>query len=196
MAAERLSALDASFLDVETPTAHMHVGWAATFAVPDDGAPTFDELRDHIAGRLGRAPRYRQKLVSVPLGVHEPEWTDDVEFDPCRHIRCATGSDLGQIVSDVMSVPLDRDRPLWEIWIAPRLDDGHVGMVGKAHHCMVDGLAAVELAMMLLDPEPYPDSLEADGLTWRPEPAPGALERLAGGTADRAREQIGALFGL
>src|SRR5829696_243336 len=195
MAAERLSALDASFLDVETPTAHMHVGWAATFAVPDDGAPTFDELRDHIAGRLGRAPRYRQKLVSVPLGVHEPEWTDDVEFDPCRHIRCATGSDLGQIVSDVMSVPLDRDRPLWEIWIAPRLSDGRVGMVGKSHHCMVDGLAAVELATMLLDPSPEPLDAVDDRRRWLPEPTSGSLERFAGGALDRAREQLGAVVG-
>src|SRR5690349_741063 len=74
----RLSPLDASFLEVESATAHMHVGWAATFLPPADGPrPTFEELRDHIAARLGRAPRYRQRLAPVPLGLHEPAWIDD-----------------------------------------------------------------------------------------------------------------------
>ena len=196
MSSARLSALDASFLDVETPTAHMHVGWAATFLAPVDGArPTFEQLQDHIAGRLGRAPRYRQKLAPVPLDVHEPMWIDDVDFDPARHIRRAAASDLGHIVDEVMSVPLERDRPLWEIWIAPELADGRVGMVGKAHHCMVDGLAAVELATMLLDPQPEPITNVEDRREWRPEPAPGELERLAGGYADRVREGVGALVG-
>ena len=196
MSSARLSALDASFLDVETPTAHMHVGWAAKFLPPDGGVgPTFDEIRDHIAGRLGRAPRYRQKLASVPLGVHEPVWIDDAGFDAARHIRCATSSDLGQVVDDVMSVPLERDRPLWEIWIAPDLGDGRVGMVGKAHHCMVDGLAAVELATMLLDPQPEAITNVEDQREWRPEPIPGPLERMAGGYAERTRERAGALAG-
>src|SRR4051812_41029070 len=170
MPTTRLSALDASFLDVETSTAHMHVGWAATFAPPADGPrPSFDELRDHIAGRLGRAPRYRQKLAPVPLDVHEPIWIDDPDFDPARHIRRAPGSDLGGVVEDVMSVPLERDRPLWEIWIAPELDDGRVGMVGKAHHCMVDGLAAVELVLLLLDTDPNPVPRVDDRREWLPE---------------------------
>jgi WS/DGAT/MGAT family acyltransferase len=196
MSHTRLSALDASFLDVESPTAHMHVGWAATFAPPDGGRrPSFDEWRDHIAGRLGRAPRYRQKLAAVPLDVHEPEWIDDQDFDPARHIRRAAGGDLGSIVEEVMSVPLERDRPLWEMWIAPDLDDGRIGMVGKAHHCMVDGLAAVELVMLLLDPTPDPVARVEDRRTWLPAPAPSPLERLTGGYIDRVRERVGALAG-
>jgi diacylglycerol O-acyltransferase / wax synthase len=196
MSSARLSALDASFLDVESPTAHMHVGWAATFLPPDDGVkPSFEVLRDHIAGRLGRAPRYRQKLSAVPLDVHEPVWIDDADFEPARHIRLATAGDLGEIVDEVMSVPLDRDRPLWQMWIAPDLDDGRVGLVGKAHHCMVDGLAAVELATLLLDPQPEPMTNVEDRREWLPEPAPTELERLAGGYADRMRERFGALVG-
>ena len=196
MPTARLSALDASFLDVESPTAHMHVGWAATFAPPTDGGrpPDFAELRDHIAARLGRAPRYRQKLAAIPLDVHEPMWIDDEDFDPTLHVRRADGGDLGEIVEDVMSVPLERDKPLWEMWIA-HLDDGRVGMVGKAHHCMVDGLAAVELALMLLDPSPEPVARVEDRRRWLPEPAPSPLERLAGGYLDRARERVGALIG-
>ena len=198
-ATPRLSALDTSFLDVETPTAHMHVGWAATFNPPadDDAAPAgdFESLRAHLASRLGRAPRYRQKLAPVPLGVTPPAWVDDPDFDARRHIRHAEGNDLAAIVDDVMSTPLDRDRPLWEIWIAPELEDGRLGMVGKAHHCMVDGMAAVELALLLLDPSPTPVANDADHVDWSPEPEPEALELLARGTVDRVREEAGAVAG-
>jgi WS/DGAT/MGAT family acyltransferase len=195
-ATPRLSALDTSFLDVETPTAHMHVGWAATFSPPeDDEACDFESLSAHLASRLGRAPRYRQKLAPVPLGVTPPAWVDDPDFDPRRHIRHARGTNLASIVDDVMSQPLDRDRPLWEIWIAPELDDGRLGMVGKAHHCMVDGMAAVELALLLLDPSSTPVSLDGDGSDWSPEPEPEALELFARGTVDRVRDEVGALVG-
>jgi diacylglycerol O-acyltransferase / wax synthase len=180
----RLSALDASFLQVETATAHMHVGWAATFAPPEGSVrASFEELRDHVAGRLGRAPRYRQRLARVPLGVNEPAWIDDPEFDPDRHILQARSRDLAEIIETVMSVPLARDRPLWEIWIAPELADGSIGLVGKAHHCMVDGIAAVELSTMLLDAEPIP--LAAEGGDWRPHRAPRRFELLLRGAGDR-----------
>jgi WS/DGAT/MGAT family acyltransferase len=184
----RLSPLDASFLEVESATAHMHVGWAATFLPPEDGPrPTFDDLRDHIAARLGRAPRYRQRLARVPLGLHEPAWIDDDDFDLDHHLLPARSPDLAGIVDAVMSVPLERDRPLWEMWIAPELEDGSVGLVGKAHHCMVDGIAAVELATMLLDMEPDPGPAASDG--WRPRPAPSRLELLTRAATERAAQQ-------
>jgi WS/DGAT/MGAT family acyltransferase len=187
MAEARLSALDASFLDIEVPTAHMHVGWVATFSPPDGGEPpSFEDVRDHIAGRLGKAPRYRQKLAAVPFDVHGPVWVDDDAFDPARHVLHARSDKLDDVAEQVMSRPLARDRPLWEIWIAERLDDGRIGMVGKAHHCMVDGLAAVELASMLLDPSPEPPAAEPD--RWKPAPEPGPVERLGGGIGDRLRE--------
>jgi WS/DGAT/MGAT family acyltransferase len=163
----------------------MHVGWATTFKPPADRpAPGFEELRAHIKGRLSRDPRFRQRIASVPLGLNAPLWTDDESFDPDRHIVPARHSTLGEIVDDAMSQPLDRRRPLWELSIAERLDDGRVGVVGKAHHCMVDGIAAVELAALLLDPTPEPGPPEEDG--WEPDPAPGALSRLARGLADQA----------
>ena len=155
MASNRLSALDVSFLDVETASAHMHVGWAAAFDPPDEGpAPSFEQFRDHIGRRLHRAPRYRQRLAGVPLGVARPVWVDDDLFDITRHVRRADGANLAEVAGSVLSTPLGRDRPLWELWIADRLDDGRIGVIGKAHHCMVDGIAAVELAAVLLDPAP------------------------------------------
>src|SRR4051794_31353638 len=90
MSSTRLTSLDASFLEVESPTAHMHVGWASVFAPPPGGArPSFTQLRDHVEGRLGRAPRYRQKLAGVPLGVNESVWVDDPDFDVMNHVHRA-----------------------------------------------------------------------------------------------------------
>jgi WS/DGAT/MGAT family acyltransferase len=189
MPANRLSALDAAFIAVETPSAHMHVGWAAVFTPPDPSErPLFGELRDHVARRLARAPRFRQRLAPVPFGVHNPEWVDDEDFDVDRHvIRCRAAS-LGEAVDSVMSEPLPRDRPLWQLHIADRLRDGSIGVIGKAHHCMVDGIAAVELASLLVDPEPDPREPAAE--RWTPARPPSAAERLRRGVTDRVREQL------
>jgi diacylglycerol O-acyltransferase / wax synthase len=174
----RLTPLDASFLTVESPTAHMHVGWACLFARPPGRAsPTFEDLRDHIEGRLGGAPRYRQKLADVPLGVGEPVWVDDEQFDVGRHVLRSPRSRFGDVVDKVMSTPLARNRPLWEVWVADTLDDGRIGVVGKVHHCMVDGIAAVELAALLVDPTPEPPGPRRVG--WQPGPTPPSSRRLA-----------------
>lgn len=189
MSHRRLSAFDASFLEVESREAHMHVGWAARFAPPAGGArPGFDELRDHVAARLGRAPRYRQKLSDVPLGMTGAVWIDDPDFDVARHVRHATGSDFDQVVEEVLSVQLERDRPLWELWIADRLDDGRIGVVGKAHHCMVDGIAAVELSSLMLDVAP--DTV-AEVERWNPPREPAALELMTEALAVRTRQFAG-----
>jgi len=187
----RLSALDASFLAVETPTAHMHVGWAATFAPPAEGRlPDFSHLRDHIELRLGRAPRYRQKLAPVPLGLHSPEWIDDPAFSVDRHVYRAPGP-LHDLVDEVMSMPLRRDRPLWEMWVCEDIESQQLGLVGKVHHCMVDGLAAVELGSLLLDPTPEP--LAASAEQWRAAPEPPAERLLVRGARDLLGEQLGLL---
>ena len=179
MTRSRLSAFDASFLAVETPTAHMHVGFVATFTPPDDcPLPTFAELRDHIGTRLMRAPRYRQKLAQVPLGLRAAEWVDDEGFSVDRHVYRARGP-LGDLVDEVMSVPLRRDRPLWEMWICEEQDRESFAIVGKVHHCMIDGAAAIELTSMLLDPTPEPPACEAD--TWQAAPAPSSEQLLAAG---------------
>src|SRR5438093_2160797 len=143
MPGDRLTPLDSSFLEVESPTAHMHVGWAALFSKPKDGqAPRFEDVREHIAGRLRYAPRYRQKLAEVPLKVNDPVWVDAEDFKIEDHVRRTSATDFGEAVDALMSSQLDRERPLWEVWIADELENGHLGVIGKAHHCMVDGLAA------------------------------------------------------
>jgi diacylglycerol O-acyltransferase len=189
MSGNRLSPLDASFLTVESETAHMHVGWAALFAPPGGrSTPGFRELRDHVEHRLCRAPRYRQKLAEIPLGVGDPVWIDDEDFDVHEHVRHASSSDFGEVVDTAMSSPLDRTRPLWELWIADGLDDGRLGVVGKAHHCMVDGLAAVELASLLVDPTPAPTRPAPDG--WRPTPTPDGPSLLGSALLARAGDAL------
>lgn len=189
MTTNRLSALDDAFLKTESATAHMHVGWVAVFDPPAGGPrPGFESFRDHIEDRLGRAPRYRQKLCPAPLGLDAPSWVDDEEFDIGRHVTHSPSDDLDRVAAECMSRPLERDRPLWEICIADRLAGGGIGIVGKVHHCMVDGLAAVELALLLLDPTPEPSP--EGGRRWRPRPRPSGLARLGAGARDRLGGQL------
>jgi diacylglycerol O-acyltransferase / wax synthase len=184
----RLSALDDSFLAVENPSAHMHVGWAAAFKRSEgDKAPRFNELRDHIASRLSRAPRYRQRIASVPFGLNAPIWVDDERFDIKRHVIQSKATSLRELADSCMSTQLRRDRPLWQICIADHLEEGRIGVVGKVHHCMVDGIAAVELGSLLLDPDPEPPPPESD--RWSPRQAPSAARRLIGGVIDLIREE-------
>jgi WS/DGAT/MGAT family acyltransferase len=184
----RLSALDDSFLAVENASAHMHVGWAATFRRPvGREAPRFGELRDHIASRLCRAPRYRQRIASVPFGLNAPIWVDDDRFDIGRHVRESSATRFHDLVDSCISTQLRRDQPLWQICIADHLEDDRIGVVGKAHHCMVDGIAAVELGSLLLDPTPDPGREEPD--SWLPRRMPGPVRRLVEGVVDRIREE-------
>ncbi|MDQ4049764.1 MAG: wax ester/triacylglycerol synthase family O-acyltransferase [Actinomycetota bacterium] len=189
MSRSRLSALDEAFLSLEAPHAPMHVGWAALFTPPSSGPrPSFEALSAHIEGRLGRAPRYRQKLVDVPLGLGEPVWVDDPGFDIADHVRRAHSVDFGALVDEVMSTPLVHDRPLWELWIAEHLDDGQIGVVGKAHHCLVDGLAAVELMALLLDLTPETEVAEQE--PWLPASRPSALELAGAAVSDQIDRAI------
>jgi diacylglycerol O-acyltransferase len=189
MTAARLSALDASFLAVDSPETPMHVGWVARFERPESGErPRFEELFEHVAGRLERAPRFRQRLAPVPFALHDPVWVDDPGFDPAAHLLHATAGDLGELVDGVLSSPLARDRPLWEIWVADGLPDGTLALVGKMHHCMVDGVAVAELGNLLLDRGPERGDGGARAAAWSPVPGPSAGARLARAVVDRAAD--------
>src|SRR4051812_41941081 len=186
---ERLSPLDAAFVRVESPTAHMHVGFAAVLTPPHGAlAPRFPQILEHVERRLCRAPRYRQMLKPVPYALHHPVWGGDADFDVSRHVLRSRAASLADVIDRCMSEPLPRDRPLWQIQIADRLADGTVGVVGKAHHCMVDGIATVELASLLFDAEPDAGHPPPDD--WRPGSAPERGEMIASALADRLREGL------
>ena len=191
----RLSTLDSSFLRVETPTAHMHVGWLAPLELPP-GADRLDavELIERIGARLHLAPRFRQRLASAPLGIAEPTWVDDPEFSLKRHVRVVEPPDplsraeLRTLTDRFLSAQLRRDRPLWEIVIVPRVAGRGAAVLGKVHHAMVDGIAAVELGMVLFDLSPDAEiPLPTD---WEPETSAGPLRLAVDAVADSALDQF------
>ncbi|HEX6458749.1 MAG TPA: wax ester/triacylglycerol synthase family O-acyltransferase [Thermoleophilaceae bacterium] len=193
----RLRPLDGSFLRVETPNAHMHVGWSAVFEPhPERPRPDIQDLRESILGRLHLAPRFRQRLAFPPPGFGEPFWVDDTSFDISRHVlELAAGDEPVSLASftaladAALSVPLDRKRPLWQVLLMPRLEDGRVGMVAKLHHAMADGLAAVDFAVLLFDSTPDPVHAPP-GEEWRPRAEPGRLELAVEAAASSAGEML------
>jgi WS/DGAT/MGAT family acyltransferase len=199
--AERLSAIDGSFLRVESPSAHMHVAWSATFRVPaGEPQPTLARLRRHIAGRLERVPRFRCRLAWAPPGMGEPFWVEDPDFDVASHVLPlgTLGLELDDqrfelLCDSVLSAPLDRGRPLWEIRLAPRFADGRCGIVAKIHHALVDGRSAVEVAQLLFDVEP--NGVAELPVPWEAPPAPGATRLAARAVALGAEESLRAARG-
>jgi WS/DGAT/MGAT family acyltransferase len=196
---QRLSALDGSLLRLESPQSHMHVGFSAVFAAPSGRPrPSVEALRERAAGRLHEVPWCRWRLAPAPLGLSEPSWIDDDEFDLGAHILALTGPDdpvsdsrFEELRSTVLSTPLDRARPLWQIFLIPRLDDGRVGMVGKIHHALVDGLAALQIVNLILDPEP--DVASQPAVAWQPQGRPGRVGWALDAVTQTFADGVGAL---
>jgi diacylglycerol O-acyltransferase len=199
MPSGRLTALDASFLKLETASAHMHVAWRGRFE-PGLRRPaiTLARVRAQVASRLDAAPRFRQRLAFPPGGFANPVWVDDRDFDLARHVTALSGDDepISRARFDArgdhaLSQPLDRSRPLWALHLAPRLEDGSVGVLMKIHHAMVDGLSALALALLLLDLDPDAPEPAALPETWSGEAPPGsarlAMDALTGYGAEPLR---------
>jgi diacylglycerol O-acyltransferase len=178
--ADRLLPLDVSFLYLEGPTTPMHVGGLAVFAPPEDGFD-YDRFVELIERRISLVPRYRQKIRSVPGHLANPVWVDDSEFDLGYHVRRSAlprpGSDeqLRELVARVQSRPLDRHRPLWEMYLVEGLAGGRFAVIQKTHHAMVDGISAVDIGQVILDTTPVPREVPEDLWMPRPEPASVAL---------------------
>ncbi|MCH9817086.1 MAG: wax ester/triacylglycerol synthase family O-acyltransferase [Actinomycetia bacterium] len=188
--ADRLGALDVSFLYLEDSTTPMHVGGLAVFEPPPDGFD-HDRLVKLIKNRIAFVPRYRQRVRWVPGRVANPVWVDDESFDVTYHVRRSAlprpGSmaQLQELVARIMSRPLDLNRPLWEMYLIEGLEDGRFAILSKSHHAMVDGLAAVDIGQVILDVAPEPRLGTTD--VWRPAREPTNLELFVGGVADSMR---------
>jgi WS/DGAT/MGAT family acyltransferase len=185
----RLSALDATFLELEQAHegAHMHIGAVLVFdPLPGGGGPTIGQVRAQLDSRLGSQARHRQKLSSPHVGgLSWPTWDDDDRFDVEAHVRHATlpapgeERELLDWSSDFYSHRLDRTRPLWEAVLLDGLAGGRWAIAWKAHHCLVDGVGTADVVDLLLDPAPGS----------APAPAP----RAGSGDADRPPIQGGLL---
>src|SRR3954465_4642542 len=133
----RLTTLDGGFLRAESPNAHMHVGWLSLLDLPrGTQALDHERLRASISGRLHLVPRFRQVVAGTSLAIGEPVWTDCQDFALRRHLRVHDGGpmsadELHQTCGDFLGAQLDRPRPLWEILVVPRLQEGGAAILGK-----------------------------------------------------------------
>lgn len=181
---ERLSPLDAAFLEAEDADRHISMA-IASIAVFEGPPPACADFTAAIAARLHLVPRYRQKVRSIPLNLGPPVWVDDATFDIGYHIREASlpapggQAELARLMGDVMAQRLDRDRPLWEDWLVTGLADDHWAVISKVHHCMVDGVSGTDLYRVMFDETPQPPESQGVQAPPRPAPEPSAIALLA-----------------
>lgn len=183
---EQLGALDARFLYQETPAIHMHtlkVAIVDPSNVP--GGYSFEMFRRVIAERIHLLPPFRRRIVELPFGMHHPVWIEDPDFDLDHHVThrrvAAPGGvrELGEVVSEIASAPLDRHRPMWEITLVDGLASGEIAFVAKIHHAVADGVAAAALLQNVLEADPAPHKQPSPAAPWHPEPVPGRRELVA-----------------
>jgi WS/DGAT/MGAT family acyltransferase len=175
----------------------MHVGWSAVFAAPDGGnPPALQALRERVAARLDELGWCRWRLQPAPLGLSEPRWVDDDRFDLAVHVRALAEPDdvvsyqrLAQLRDALLSQPLDHSQALWEICLIPRLEDGRFAIVGKIHHSLVDGIAALQVVGLVLDEPPDLDGSPPLNAAGERSPAGWAIDELA----HSARVGLGAI---
>jgi WS/DGAT/MGAT family acyltransferase len=178
---ERLSSLDSLFLELEDRATHMHVGAVAVF---EGKAPPYSDFLQLIEARLDQVPRYRQRVQFVPFKQGRPVWIDESQFDLEYHVRHTAlpapggDEDLKRLAGRLFSQALDRDKPLWELWLVEGLDQGRFAVISKTHHCMLDGISGIDLATVLLDTEPSTDAPAAPA-EWTPRAPPKTSELLA-----------------
>jgi WS/DGAT/MGAT family acyltransferase len=197
----QLTALDAQFLAIENGRNLGHVSALSIYdpsTVPD-GELTVTRVQEVIAGRLHLLPPFRWRLREVPLSLDHPYWMDDPDFDVEYHVRelalPAPGNDeqLADQVARIHSRPLDRSRPLWELYVIQGLEGGRVGMFTKIHHAAVDGMSGAEILSVILDSDPEGRELADVGDQVEPEVEPTDLEMLGRGLIGLPRQQLRAL---
>jgi WS/DGAT/MGAT family acyltransferase len=200
---DRLTTLDAMFLNFEHPHAPMHVAGLYTFdakpVIP--GRPGLSGLFQTIEERIGEVPRYRQRVVNLPFGIGNPVWADDPDFDLSYHLRRAAlpspggRTELLEFVARIHARPLDRRRPLWEVYVIEGLDGGaRVAMYSKVHHAMIDGISGMDLATILLDLDPEGRPAKAPAPR-RPAAIPDGRRLVADFAAELAGRAVGGIAG-
>lgn len=162
----QLSGLDSSFLNLEHAKAPLHVGSLITLDPSGSSDHGYDRLIKNIRERLHLVPPFRWRLATTPFGVDHPYWVDDPDFDVEYHVRRIAvpppGDDhtLAEIVARIHARPLDRTRPLWELYLIEGLADGQTAVYSKVHHAAIDGVSGSELLTVLLDFESDPPPAE------------------------------------
>ena len=151
----------------------------------------YDRLVKLIRERIALAPRYRQRIKAVPGNVGAPVWVDDSNFDVTFHVRRSalprpgTEAQLRELVARIMARPLDRNRPMWEMYLVEGLKGRRFAIITKTHHSIVDGIMSVDIGQVILDDAPIPDAATTD--LWRPSREPSQVALLVGAAAEQLR---------
>ena len=183
---QQLTGLDSSFLNMETPTTYGHVSGLAIYDPSTAPGPvTLEELKSLLQERFHLVGVYRRRLVEVPFGLDHPYWIEDPDFDIDFHVRHiavpppGTHRQLADLVARIAARPLDRRRPLWELYLIEGLEKGYIAQLTKIHHCAIDGVSGAEVLTTLLDVTPERRTVEPPRRGWRPEPEPSQIEMMA-----------------
>ena len=177
---DRLTSFDTSFLTNEKSNGHMAIG---AIMVCEGSAPSYDDFVTHIRSRLHLLPRLRQKLAVPPGHMGTPMWVDDPDFDVHNHVQHVTlpspGTDaqFHEVIGEYLSPPLDRSKPLWELWLTDGFEDDRFGIIYKTHHSMADGISATDVGMLLFDVEPKDEIVRTEE-PWHPHEPPTGRQLL------------------
>ena len=183
----RLSASDASFYHLEDTSTPMYVGSLSILRRPKAGL-SYETLLRTVEQRLPQIPRYRQKVREVTLGLARPVWIDDPDFDITYHIRRSAlpspGSDdqLHELIARLASRPLDRSRPLWEMYLVEGLAKNRLAIYTKSHQALVNGMTALEIGHVIADRTQHPPEFGED--IWIPAHEPSNFELVMGAVGD------------
>jgi len=193
----RLSGLDASFLYLETPSQLLHVcGLIVVDPSTTKDGYSFDAMLSGIKERTKEVPEFCRKLHHVPLHLDHPVWVDDPDFDIDHHVHrigCpAPGGDheLAEVCGHIAGQPLDRSRPLWEMWVIEGLSNGHIAVMTKVHHSTVDGVSGANLIAHLCSLEPEAPPVGATSETSHVH-APSDLELVGRAAVNVAKRPFG-----
>ncbi|MEI2703414.1 MAG: wax ester/triacylglycerol synthase family O-acyltransferase [Baekduia sp.] len=191
---DRLTALDASFIAQESAETHMHIGGLVICEGPP---PEHERFLDHVRSRLHLVPRYRQRIVQPPMESGRWLWADDPSFNLDYHVRRTALPSPGDeqallaLAGRIASQQLDRQKPLWEMWVIEGLEDDRFALISKTHHALIDGIAGVDLATVMFDIDPVPANYDHPGKPWRAQPEPTSSDLLAGSAISAAKAAAG-----
>src|SRR6476620_6070386 len=194
----QLTALDAQFLNVESPTTVGHVGSLIVLdpSTAPGGEWNLDSVRDVFEPRLHLAAPLRQRLVEVPLGLGRPYWVDDPHFDIEFHLRelalPAPGDDeqLGEQVARIHARQLDRSRPLWEAYVITGLEGGRGAFYSKIHHAAIDGVSGAEILKTIMDVTVEPREVDPEEAPFVPRPMPSTVDLFGRGLRQMAVDPV------
>jgi WS/DGAT/MGAT family acyltransferase len=193
---DTLNPLDAAFLDLERSVQQLNVGSTMIFEGP---APTPGQIRREFEAVLPAFPRYRQRVRRVPLDLGLPRWVDDPTFDledHVGHIRLSAGApdvQLRDVAVDLISAPLDLERPLWRCWLITGLEGGRWALANTNHHAMIDGISGADIIGVMLRTERDAPREPRTPEPWKPEASPSSARLAAAALAGMVRSPVTAV---